>query len=716
MDGKIVVGGTFNTLGGQSCNQLGRVNADGTVDTGFNPGANSTVNSVAVQADGEILVGGYFTTLGGQSRNYIGRLTPTVPATQSLAFDGSTIIWLRGGSSPEVWRTSFEGSTNGSSWIPLGAGTRVAGGWQLSGLAWPTNAFLRARGFVAGGYLNGSGWFVETIASPPVFVTQPTSQTVTVGDTVTFNVSATGTPPLSYQWNFNGTNISGATNMTLTLTNVQLNQAGNYAVLVANAFGSILGSNAMLWVQIKYDFTYTTNNGTITISGYTGSGGSVAIPAIINGLPVTSIGSNAFYYCTSLTNVTIPSSVTSIGEFAFAGTGLTGVTIGNSVTNIGTGAFAYCSGLTAITVNTNNPAYGSLDGVLLDESQTTLIAYPNGKAGSYTIPNSVTSIGNLAFAGCGSLSSVTIPNSVTSIGDGAFFMCNSMVNVIIPNSVTSIGEWTFYGCNRLSSVTIGNSVTNIGNHAFSWCISLAEIYFQGNAPSMGSSVFDGDNNATADYLWGTTGWENFAQLTGLPTAPWNPDYTYTTDNGAITITGYIGSDGDVTIPSTINGLPVTSIGFGAFLSCASLTRATIPDSVTSIGDGAFLGCFSLTEVYFQGNAPSIGSDVFYGDNATIYYLPGTTGWGAWFGGCPTAPGYLPNPLILNGPSIGVQTNGFGFIISWATNISVVVEACTNFANPVWQPVQTNTLTDGWCYFSDPDWTNYSVRFYRLRSP
>jgi hypothetical protein len=95
-------------------------------------------------------------------------------------------------------------------------------------------------------------------------------------------------------------------------------------------------------------------------------------------------------------------------------------------------------------------------------------------------------------------------------------------------------------------------------------------------------------------------------------------------------------------------------------------------------------------------------------------LPGTTGWGATFDGLPTAPWFLPNPLILNhGPGFGVQPGGFGFTISWATNGSVVVEAATNLANPVWIPVSTNnTLTDGTNYFSDPQWTNYPVRFYR----
>ncbi len=249
------------------------------------------------------------------------------------------------------------------------------------------------------------------------------------------------------------------------------------------------------------DYHYAMHNGTITITLYTGAGGVVTIPSTINGLPVTSIGQYAFFDRTSLTSVTIPNSVTRIGYEAFSG----------------------CSSLTAITVDASNPGYSSLAGVLFNKSQTTLIRYPAGKAGSYTIPSRVTKIGYSAFSGCSSLTSVMIPNSVTSIGVSAFGYCTGLTNVTIGNSVTKIGDYAFVYCTWLTSVTIPNSVTKIGDYAFSrctgltsvtkigdyafgYCTSLTGVHFQGNAPRIGFGVFDNAVDAIVYYLPGTKGW------------------------------------------------------------------------------------------------------------------------------------------------------------------------------------------------------------------
>ena len=303
-------------------------------------------------------------------------------------------------------------------------------------------------------------------------------------------------------------------------------------------------------------------------------------------------------------------------------------------------------------------------------SGTITITGYTGPGGAVTIPDTihglpVTCIGNWAFGDCLSLTNVTIPNSITAIEDYAFFACTSLTSVTIPNSVTSIGNYTFWECYALTSVTIPNSVTNIGNWAFDDCVGLTCVTIPNSVTSIGDRVFCACDGLT-----------------------------------------------NVTIPNS-----VTSLGDWAFLGCTSLASVTIPSSVTSIGDKAFDDCTSLVSLYFQGNAPSVGGASSENVSATVYYLPGTTGWGTTVLGLPTALWSLPTPVILNnGPSFGVQTNRFGFIISWATNISVVVEASTNLANPVWSPVGTNTLTGGASYFSDPRWTNYPARFYRLRSP
>jgi hypothetical protein len=449
---------------------------------------------------------------------------------------------------------------------------------------------------------------------------------------------------------------------------------------------------------------------------------SVTIPNSVIG-----IGYQSFWNDNNLTTVAIPDSVASIGVDAFyACNGLRSVTLGSGVAIIGNGAFGFCSALTNLTVAVANPNYASAGGVLFDKGMTTLIQCPGGLA-SYAIPNGVTSITDNAFNSCSILTNVTISSSVASIGESAFYRCSDLKGVTIPGSVgsigwgafgdcsslasvtieigvattidgyafdncssltnlmlgsgvTSIGYGAFQSCSALTTVTIPASVTSIGNSCFQDCTSLTQANFQGDAPlvdgweagSDDTSVFSGETG-TVYYVAGTGGWDT--TFGGWPTvALINPlaDFTYVTNNGAITITGYAGTGGNVIIPDTLNGYPVTGIGDSAFLnvsgmtnvvfgsgvtsigdhafdSCSNLTTVAIPATVTNLGTYAFENCLNLYQALFQGNAPSVDggagsadSTVFAGETGMAYYLSGMTGWGSTYGGWPTASsGYNP---------------------------------------------------------------------------
>jgi len=208
---------------------------------------------------------------------------------------------------------------------------------------------------------------------------------------------------------------------------------------------------------------------------------------------VTTIQPNTFYKCSSLTNVTIPSTVTSISSGAFAWcTSLTSIHIPETVTKIDGGAFKYCSNLLSIHVDPQNRYYMSDDdGVLFNKQKTTLVQYPAGRKGNYSIPEGVTLVEYNAFSGCTDLSYVELPSTMTSVSYGAFADCFSLKEVNIPSTITTFDSACFYGCKNLMSLAIPSQITSIGDSAFYDCKSLTEVTFESDNLTIGRLAFYG---------------------------------------------------------------------------------------------------------------------------------------------------------------------------------------------------------------------------------
>ena len=435
-----------------------------------------------------------------------------------------------------------------------------------------------------------------------------------------------------------------------------------YGCRIMKSLQALLGLFAFAFLPLNAaSLADLTTNGKVTITDCdTAATGELVIPDTIGGNPVTSIGESAFRDCTILTSITIPDGVTSIGRGAFYNcSSLTSITIGNGVTSIGDFAFYDCNSLTSIT-----------------------------------LPDGVTSIGKRAFFNCIGLTSITIPDSLNSIGYGAFQDCSSLTSItfqgsapnfvgsrafqylpggavayvtienqasfggfgqkwnglsvinsidlidltwttingevtvtdcneaatgelVIPdtiggNPVTSIGESAFHDCTSLTSITSPDSVTRIGSFAFYNCSALTSVIFQGDAPNVGNDLYSSNANGAVALVtiealssFGESGtyWNGFTI---------EPILTWTTTNGEVTITDCNdAATGELVIPDTIEGHPVTSIGEYAFQGCTSLTNITIPDGVTTIGSVAFVGCTSLTAIKIPDSVTSIATFAFW---------------------------------------------------------------------------------------------------------
>jgi PKD repeat protein len=543
------------------------------------------------------IYGEFISTNGTQGSAFAISQTPTPSYDPCCAaFDGTNFL--------VVWNKNIGSASPNTIWNLYGRVVSADGTFLGTEAAMITNADNQAYPSLA---FDGANYLLALDVGAPSPNTQILFQF--------FNPAASSIGPEFYLFSSQGTNlpivggvlfdgsrfeitavVGGVTGMGSEGEDFS-SSTGTYAAFLSTSTTAAAG----------LDFAYTTNANGLTLTGYFGPGGALAIPATINNLSVTGIGSNAFYGNTSLTSVNLPSGVTNI-EFD---------------------AFAECTNLTGVDFQGGAP---SADPTAFNGDSYATAYYLSG-ATDWNSP----------FAGIPAV--LSIPDSL-------------QVAISPPSAITAGAQWQVDGGTWQNS---GATVSNLsaGSHTVSFL------------------AISGWISPATQTVFLSAAWT----ATALGAYQLQNQFTYTTNNGTITITSYTGSGGTVTIPGMINNLPVTGIGQQAFYQrsgltnitipgsitnvgayafydctnltnatisygvttigvsmfadCWNLTSVTIPSSVTSIGGDAF-GYSGLTSIFFTGNAPAADSTVLEGlNNASAYYLLGTSGWGANFGGVPT---------------------------------------------------------------------------------
>ncbi len=419
--------------------------------------------------------------------------------------------------------------------------------------------------------------------------------------------------------------------------------AGTYSMGSVSAFPTVIAASQTVTGTCgeHVNWSFDKSTGVLTVSGsgamydYEGDWDtpwdyddfdSDAIKKIVIAKGVTSIGFYAFANCKNVKEMSIPETVTKIGAGAFSGNqALTRVTIPRSVTSIGNGTFENCSSLSNFSVDSSNSSYASVDGVLYNKNKTKLICCPAGKAGSFTVPDTVKSLSDSCFYGCEKLTSITLPKTVTaipdyafegsgvkkvtlssatvSIGDSAFAGCTNLAEITLPDSLKKIDEYAFYGCKSLKRVTIPRQVASLDCYAFCECTSLTDVTITKGVTSIDDYAFEECHSLTSVKIPSSVtfispdAFQNCDKFTGFSVDSGNQ--VYASKDGVLfnkamsKLISYPSGKTDVfyTVPSSVKTLED-----GSFENLKHLKNLTIGSSVTSLEGYVFNDCETLNTI------------------------------------------------------------------------------------------------------------------------
>ena len=426
--------------------------------------------------------------------------------------------------------------------------------------------------------------------------------------------------------------------------------------------GKVLAEQEDVPALGEKDFTFTTDDTGATVTGYTGENADVQLPSALGGKPVVAIGANAFNGNETITSVTMPDSVTVIGDYAFAYSSVTSITLSEGLTSLGENVFTDARWLTTIDDRSRNFVQ-TINGIHYNVAGTEIILCPADVAGdiqlpagllavpekcfeglpkitSVTFPDSVKIIGAYAFKKCDNLTGVTLPKGLERLEEGLFLKCISLTNIEIPDKVTVIADNVFSGCNALSSVLLSNNITTIGTGAFaaptlirSSATAYARTWAQENGMKWEHDVHTIVTQPAVEATYTEPGKTEgsycpecgkvLAEQEDVP-ALGEKDFTFTKNSIGATVTAYKGKSTEVHIPSVLGGKPVTKIAEKAFYSDLRITGMHIPASVAEIEEFSFYQCRALDTITVNAESPyyTVEGNVLYTKDMTTLVRAG----------------------------------------------------------------------------------------------